>query len=150
MRNSGVGFARFFMIEVARILGVGCVPNFLGTLHQRSEARDQSPYPFRPELPRNAFRNFNNPHSSIPIPHLAKLPLTQRHQDTKGIKNLRHRQIVTQSPSHPVTLSPCHLVPLSDCPLITPSQPIQRTHNPKRLLRHMRINLRCLHRLMPQ
>ena len=39
MRNSGVGFARFFMIEVARILGVGCVPNFLKTQLQRSESR---------------------------------------------------------------------------------------------------------------
>jgi hypothetical protein len=34
VRNSGVGFARFFMIEVARILGVGCVPYFFRELQK--------------------------------------------------------------------------------------------------------------------
>ena len=28
VRNSGVGFAHFFMIKVARNLGVGCAPYF--------------------------------------------------------------------------------------------------------------------------
>lgn len=156
MRNSGVGFARFFMIEVARILGVGCVPNFFRDT--TSEIRSQRPEISPPTLSSLNSQGMHFATSSIPIPHLAKLPLTQRHKDTKKHLKISPPLLVTRSDCHPIPSSPdpivpsSHrpLVPLSPCPLPTPSQPIQRTHNPKRLLRHMRINLRRLHRLMPQ